>query len=478
MRQLVPGSLLGQLALLIVITFLSAQAVSFGLFTRERSQAIRAAQELEVADRTATVARLVEQAPAGMHGMILQAANSPQVQFSVDTLPAVTTTAASPNAIIRRIYHNLGEDRPRDIGIALEPYFPHGAPPFELPAQVTWFRERMIDAGVAPTTVRLSVPLAAGGWLNMTAHFQRLDVREPPILILTTLLSIAGVVAALSFGLRRITGPLRRLVVAADGIGRGEDMPMLPASGPREVRALSEAFAQMQARLTHLIADRTRMLAALGHDLRSPITALRLRAEMVDDDETRERMSATLDEMQEMVEATLAYARGVTTDEPTRPVDLGLLLSELVAEVSEAGAAVRLEPAPSVTSRLRRTLIRRALRNILENAQRYGGGATVRLSINEPVVRIIVSDNGPGIAPNAIERVFDPFVRLESSRSRETGGTGLGLSIARSILRAHGGDVILANRPEGGLDAVIVLPVAETSMRSQSNAQSRVPDQI
>lgn len=466
MRRLVPGSLLGQLALLIVVTFLSAQAVSFWLFTRERSQAVRAAQELEVADRATTVVRLVEQAPAGMHGMILQAANSPPVQFSVDTLPAVTPTAPPPNAITQRILHNLAEDHPRDIGIALESHFPHGTPPFKLPAPATWFRERMIDAGVAPATVRLSVPLAAGGWLNLTARFQGLDVHNPPILVLTTLLTIAGVVAALSFGLGRITGPLRRLVVAADRLGRGEDMPMLPISGPREVRALSEAFAQMQTRLTHLISDRTRMLAALGHDLRSPITALRLRAEMVDDDETRERMTATLDEMQDMVETTLAYARGVTTDEPAQPIELGPLLSDLVAEVSETGALVRLEPIPDVTMRLRRTPIRRAFRNILENAQRYGGGATVRLNLDGPVVRIVVSDNGPGIAPDAIEHVFDPFVRLESSRSRETGGTGLGLSIARSILRVHGGDVTLANRPEGGLDAVIVLPVAEREWRS------------
>lgn len=459
MKRLFPRSLLGQLVLLIVVTFISAQAVSFWLFARERSQAVRAAQEQEMADRVATIARLAEQAPAGMHGMIVQAANSPQVQFSVDPAPSVTVTEVPPNAIIPRIHHQLGEERPRDIGLTQEPYFPHGAPPFPLPEPMTWLREKMRGAGIAPTRVRLSVPLAGGGWLNLTAHFQRMDLREPPILILTTLLSIAGVVAALAFGLGRITGPLRRLVVAADRIGRGEDMPSLPASGPREVRALSEAFAQMQARLTHLISDRTRMLAALGHDLRSPITALRVRAEMVDDDETRERMAATLDEMQEMVEATLAYARGVTAEEPTQSVDLAPFLSELAAEVSETGATVRLETAPSVTLPLRRTPIRRALRNILENAQRYGGGASVRLSIDGSLVRITVSDDGPGIAPEAIERVFDPYVRLESSRSRETGGTGLGLSIARSILRAHGGDVTLMNRPEGGLDAVIVLPI-------------------
>ena len=201
------------------------------------------------------------------------------------------------------------------------------------------------------------------------------------------------------------------------------------------------------------------MLAALGHDLRSPITALRLRAEMVDDDETRERMVVALDEMQEMVEATLAYARGVSPDQPLESVDLSELLTDLVRDLSAQGSEVQLTQAPPLRAEIKRTPLRRALRNLIENAQRYGGATQVTLRPMGKSIEIVIEDDGPGIPPEDLERVFDPFTRLETSRSRETGGTGLGLSIARAILRAHGGDVTLENRVEGGLRASVRLPL-------------------
>lgn len=224
------------------------------------------------------------------------------------------------------------------------------------------------------------------------------------------------------------------------------------------MQALAEALARMQRRLAGMMADRTRMLAALGHDLRSPITALRLRAEMVEDAETRERMTATLDEMQQMVEATLAYARGVSPDQPPEPVDLAALLAELARELSGTGPPVEIGAIPHVVLPLRRLAVRRALRNLIENAQRYGGGARARLEAGDEALRVVIEDDGPGLPEEDLERVFDPFVRLETSRSRETGGTGLGLPIARAILRAHGGDVHLVNRAGGGLRAKVALP--------------------
>ncbi|MEE4120292.1 MAG: HAMP domain-containing sensor histidine kinase [Paracoccaceae bacterium] len=211
----------------------------------------------------------------------------------------------------------------------------------------------------------------------------------------------------------------------------------------------------MQARLSGLVAERTRMLAALGHDLRSPLTALRVCAEMVDDDDTRERMAAKLDEMQEMVEATLAFARGVSPDQPAEPVDLAARLSDLAADRSETGATVTVAAPEPVVAQVRRTALRRALRNLIENAQRHGGAARVVLDapdVSDGMARIRIDDDGPGIPDEDLERVFDPFMRLESTRSRETGSTGRGLPIARAIRRPHEGDVRLANRP-GGLPA-------------------------
>jgi signal transduction histidine kinase len=180
---------------------------------------------------------------------------------------------------------------------------------------------------------------------------------------------------------------------------------------------------------------------------------------MVDDDETRERMVATLDEMQEMVESTLAYARGVSTDQPMERTDLAALARDLARDLSETGPPLVVDAPRPVMADVRVAAMRRALRNLMENAQRYGGGAQVSIRQTGTSACLRIRDTGPGIAADDLERVFDPFTRLETSRSRETGGIGLGLPIARAILRAHGGEVTLSNRPEGGLQADISVPL-------------------
>jgi hypothetical protein len=184
---------------------------------------------------------------------------------------------------------------------------------------------------------------------------------------------------------------------------------------------------------------------------------------MVDDAETRERMILLLDEMQDMVESTLAFARGVSTDQPAEPINVRDLLKELASELSETGPRVELKTSPPVFATVRRTPLRRALRNLIENAQRYGAGARVTLRDAGENLEILIDDDGPGIPAKDLEHVFDPFTRLEGSRSRETGGIGLGLPIARAILRAHQGDVHLFNRPEGGVRALVVLPLTRSN---------------
>ena len=223
----------------------------------------------------------------------------------------------------------------------------------------------------------------------------------------------------------------------------------------------------MQERLSRFIADRTRLLAALGHDLRTPITSLRLRAELLDDEEAKQRIVETLDEMQRMVESTLAFAREEAQAEPVRETDLAALVEGTVEDLSELGLEVRLVASEPVVARIRSAAVRRALRNLIENAVRYGKRARVGLvrEGEEAVVR--VDDDGPGIPVDKLEEVFEPFVRLDPSRSSETGGVGLGLAIARGIARAHGGEVSLVNRPEGGLRACLRLPLA-VSGRSAS----------
>jgi len=306
----------------------------------------------------------------------------------------------------------------------------------------------------------ISIRLDRGGWLNVDTRFHRPPLQWAWRSVATFTVTAALIALALWVALGRLTGPLRRLAEMTARFGRGEATEPLPASGPEEVVNLTRAFNDMRDRIGRFVDDRTRLLAALGHDLRSPLTALRVRAEMVEDDENRERLVATIEEMQHMVEATLAFARGMAANEDAETLDLGDYVAALVSEMAEAGEAVTYSPSErSVKARLRPAATRRALRNLIGNAARYGERARVSIDATRNGFAVVIEDDGPGIPPADMARVFDPFVRLENSRSRETGGSGLGLAIAQSIVQAQGGNIVLENLPAGGLRATVRLPM-------------------
>jgi signal transduction histidine kinase len=210
-------------------------------------------------------------------------------------------------------------------------------------------------------------------------------------------------------------------------------------------------------RLRRFLEDRTKMLAAIGHDLRTPITSLRLRTEFIPDPETREKFNATLDEMQGMAEAALSFAQSESTIEATRVVDLNALLESICDDLKELGWKVVLQGNGRLPYPCRSAALRRAIRNVIENAVRYGDQARVFIQPSSEGVEIMVEDDGPGVPDGDRERVFEPFVRLEASRNRDTGGVGLGLSIARSIVRSHGGEITLS-QADAGLRVHIHLP--------------------
>jgi signal transduction histidine kinase len=256
---------------------------------------------------------------------------------------------------------------------------------------------------------------------------------------------------------------MKELARAAAALGRGETSAKLAEKGPAEIVETVRAFNEMQDRLGRFVHDRTKMLAALGHDLRTPITSLRLRAEFIDDDEIRLKIIETLDEMLQMAEATLTFAREEAVHEAPRLVDAGALTSTVCEDLADLGRNVVCEDIGGFTLRCRPVALKRALRNVVENAVAYGKRACVSLEQIDGELAIHVDDDGPGIAATDMEKVFMPFVRLESSRNRDTGGVGLGLAIARGIIRWHGGDIVLRNRPEGGLRATLSLPGLVTS---------------
>ncbi|MGH6916681.1 MAG: ATP-binding protein, partial [Geminicoccaceae bacterium] len=260
----------------------------------------------------------------------------------------------------------------------------------------------------------------------------------------------------------RLTRPMAELAAAAERLGRGEAVPPVPERGPADVRETTRAFNRMHARLQRFVQDRTRMLAAISHDLRTPITSLRLRAEFIEDEEIRQKILETLDDMQRMAEATLAFAREEAAQEDTRLVDLAALIDSVCADLADMGQDVTFAGAGRSHYLGRPSSLKRALRNLIENAVAYGRRARVALESGDDEWRIVIDDDGPGIPEADFERVFAPFVRLEESRNPETGGVGLGMAISRSIVRGHGGDIALWNRPGDhgieGLRVTIRLP--------------------
>ncbi|MBL8702588.1 MAG: HAMP domain-containing protein [Alphaproteobacteria bacterium] len=256
---------------------------------------------------------------------------------------------------------------------------------------------------------------------------------------------------------RVLTEPLRRLAAAADTIGQTTAPRLVAEDGPTEVQHVASAFNRMQRRIHHLVEDRTQALAAVSHDLRTPITRLRLRAGFLADREMQAKIDADLDEMESMISATLTYLSGDSSAEERRTINVAATLETLVGEAVDAGHVATYAGPPHVPIDVRPVALKRALTNLISNAIKHGGSAAVELRISDDTAIISISDEGPGIPAELIERAFEPFVRLDQSRNRETGGAGLGLTIARQAIAAEGGDLTLHNRPTGGLIATVSL---------------------
>jgi len=331
----------------------------------------------------------------------------------------------------------------------------------------------LFDTNMPSGDFHLQVKLPAGAdpaatadtWLEVHANEGQAGLQtEPRSLVLDYLVRIylirfTAVCLLALVAVRFAVQPLRQLAKAADALGRNIYRAPLPVSGPFEVRSAAQSFNSMQQQLTESLAQRTRFLTAVSHDLRSPLTRLRLRVEMLPDAQWRERLRADIDDMETMVRATLDAVQGVEVTEARHDIDVDSMLEGLAEDAREAGHEVSVEgragrPLPGYPRNLKR-----CLQNLLDNAIRYGESATVRVTDAGRSVQIVVSDRGPGIADaRLLERVFEPYFRIASSRNEATGGTGLGLTIARSVAAAHGGTLLLRNRAQGGLDAVLTLP--------------------
>lgn len=284
----------------------------------------------------------------------------------------------------------------------------------------------------------------------------------PAGLLLDIGVRLGALLLAAWVGARWLSDPVRRLAGAARELGHNIHRAPLPETGTLECREATQVFNQMQQHIRAQIEQRDQFVAAVSHDLRTPLTRLALRAESLKDEVERQRFAKDIAEMDAMIRATLDYLRGAADAEPWAPMDMDSLICSLAHDQQDCGHDVTVVATTSHKLhpvRAQASALRRCLNNLLDNAVRYGGGAKVQLQQTGQTLRVLVRDQGPGIPEGELTKVLEPFYRVDSSRNRHTGGVGLGLAAAHDIARQHGGGLLLRNLPGGGLEAELALPV-------------------
>jgi len=467
--RLLPRSLFSRLVLVLLAGLTFAQLVSFAIHTQERGELLLRAGGSQSAQRIADIVRLLESSDPSGRRQIARVLAEPPLIVSLDraALP-VTPPPEARTALFGTMIRRALEDAWPVEAVAIDANAAwvtplHGPGPMGLGLPMRG-RPEGPHGGMHPQPAQRGLAFVAQVRLH-DGTLVTFDARQPeqrvgwPYRVLASLaVLLVAVVAVSLLAVRWATRPLKLLADAADELGRNIHRPPMAQSGPTEVARAAHAFNTMQARLVAYLRERTSVLAAMSHDLKTPVTRLRLRAELLPDPVLRDKFTQDLEEMEAMVAATLDYLRGAYGTETLQPVDIGALLESLQADVTETGGRMSLAGRPLQPYPAQPTALKRCLRNLVENAVKYGGSAAVEVQDDAAALRITVRDAGPGLPPDELERVFEPFYRVDASRSRATGGTGLGLTIARSIAEMHGGRVSLHKRAEGGLEARLVLP--------------------
>lgn len=487
MRWLLPNSLSGQFILLIVVVLITTQVLNVYLLMGERQFIARSAHFDRVIDRMVEEARDLPAYTKRDLPLVLMEGGAPDgtiyiseqnrsetvqnrranasfatelAERMTDAGVAVLATGASTASFANR----SPPGPPSGRGGAGHP--PGGPPPPRggpRPDRPREFRPSVPPHGDGRPgpgfeEVVLSAEIEPGVWLNAMAPYYASEAITSRALW-TTVLTLLGATLAAIILARYIARPIRDLGAAAQALGRGETIEPLPPRGPKDIATATQAFNQMQERLTRIIDTQRATLRAVGHDLRTPLTGLRIRAEAVPDERDRAKIIASIDQLSAMTDEILSWSKDAAGVEALAPVDLAALLDSIAQDYADQGAAVTFQSQDGAfVLSCRRLGLRRALNNVIDNALKYGGNADLSLAREPDHLCITVIDDGPGIPEAKLDEVFAPFTRLEPSRNRETGGTGLGLSIAQSILIAQGGTLTLSNAPGRGLKVALCLP--------------------
>ncbi|MEO8408209.1 MAG: ATP-binding protein [Oxalobacteraceae bacterium] len=446
------NSMTGRVFLILLCGMLATIALTFWLSDSERQRTIGQFRDVHQVERAEQLTLALDALPAANRHAFLETAK--RIGLRVESAQSGSREQALPSAFATALGAQLGQDfRVASLQVsAADCQPPHRLRSTAAPAP-------------SPDCEVTRITLRDGALLRMTVLPPRSGV--PPLhrdFLLYLALFVCSI-GVLSYLVARMTmRPLKQLAQAAFDLGRDLNHPPLALAGSSEIRQASSAFNAMQGRIREHIAQRTQMLAAITHDLQTPLTRLRLRLEKVADTGLRDKLIDDLSAMQDMVREGLELARSMASAEPMQRLDLDSLLDSVCSDATDAGQHVSLSGHAGKSVLARPNTLRRCLVNLIDNAVKYGQSAAVSVTSGSgssgdtsgAVIRI--RDRGPGIAPDQLARVFEPFYRIETSRSRQTGGTGLGLTIARNIAEQHGGGLTLHNHPDGGLEVVLTLP--------------------
>lgn len=455
-----PRTLAAQALLVLVLGLVISHAIGFTIYTLDRHDVVSTTEATDLAERIAGVIILLRKLPPPWREDVIRGSDSRVFRVSLDSRAVVTETGnegdvtAEVSGYLRQQFPDWEPERIR-VALRESATLDHSPPQPAGSASAT--------RGSASTEERndfihVSMRLDNDDWLNFMGPVPRMQAslpRSAGVYVLSVAVGVGLVALWLVF---RVTAPLSEFAAAADRFGKNIRAEPLPETGPLEVAQASQALNHMQRRLCRLIDNRTLMLAAISHDLRTPVTLLRLRAELMDDSAEQRKVLETLDEMEAMITAALEFSKGAFSDEAQRHVDLAALLESLCDDMADRGAPIELASTEQVLYSCRPVALKRAFSNLIDNAIKYGGVARVRIDERTDGIVITIEDDGPGIADEHLEQVFVPFFRVDASRSKGAGGFGLGLTIAQAVIQGHGGDVQIKNGAERGLVVRVSLP--------------------
>lgn len=442
-----------RLAMFLMILMLIAVGVSIGWYVKDRSDAATRLFAHSAARRIIHIVELLDPATVATQHDIVRAVSGPTLRVRLRPGPPDSDPELMENPMVRRATRQLLQ--------ALGPR------PIRLSRIGDWerplFRDRHEhpEPDILPSRTKMVVAttLRDGQWVHFILASDLTSLRWA-LRTAFWLFCFIGVVLFFSiWAAHRATRPLRRLAGAADRLGLDVDAPPLGESGSRELKKTARAFNLMQQRIKRLVDDRTLMLAALSHDLKTMLTRLRLRVEFIEDTDQQDKAVRDIDDMHLMVDAALGFVRGDQANEVVSRLELASLVRDLAEDGEAQGHKVSFVGPERLAVQGRPVALKRAIGNLLDNAVRYGGNAEVELKAATDRAVLTISDNGPGLPDGELEKVFQPFYRVETSRNRDTGGSGLGLALARDVFRRLGGDLTVSNRPQGGLQALAWLPM-------------------